>query len=591
MRCVFMFLKNIILNLTRCFKILIKVDAKFLVFIFISSIIIGFTPSISITLTQLLINSVQTVNTSLYKILLILCIYILFNFIVSIFSSINQYYTSLFQYKLDRNINLLILEKAGTLSLNSFEDTESYNKIQRAQNSNKVYSYCSYLITILQLSITLFSYIIILISWKWWSIFLICMISIISTLLINKVNKFRYHMLRKRTEEEREKWYYQFLLTNDIAFKEIKTYSLAQYFTNKYKLIYDKFIIQDKKYLKKLFKTNTVISLLDEICSGSIFTIIILDMYTKKILIGDAVAYINVTNNIKTAIRQLLLQFSSIYNDTLYINQLFEFLDMPSEASHSSEQTQKLQNKINDISIDNLSYKYKTQNNYALNKLSISFKKGETIAIVGQNGAGKSTLAKILAALYQDYEGSIKINGIEMKEIDKNSLRKEISILFQDFTKYELSLKENISVSDISHQTDENKLYKTIKNIKFPEHIKITQQLGTWFKNGQKLSGGEWIKIGIGRVLFKNSSLIILDEPNAALDALAEIEIFKNIKNISNDKICLIITHRISNIPFYADKVLVLDKGEIVGFDSHEILIKKCDLYQKLYEADLKILH
>ncbi len=581
--------KEILSNYRKCFKIIVGVDVKFFVFILFSTVILGIAPSISIKFTQVLMNNIQTTEYSLIKILTIVGIYILFNLVISIFTLFSQFYTSLFEVKLDKEINLLILNKSGRLSFKSFEDADAYNKIQRAQTSNRIYGYCSYLISIVQLIITLSSYIVILFSWKWWTIIFILATALISTLLTNRVNKYRYNMLRARTENERKKWYYQYLLTHDLAFKEIKTYKLAQYFVRKYQNIYDDFIVQDKKYLKKSMLVNLGIAILDDIISGMILIMIIVDTFVGNILMGDSIAYINVTNNIKSTIKQLLTQLSLIYNDNLYISQLFEFLDMPEEKNEVP--LVKQVSAINTISIKNLSYSYTMGKKYVLKNLNFELKKGEIVAVVGQNGAGKSTLIKILSALYDDYKGSIKINGIEMKELDKDSLRRQISILFQDFTKYELSLRENLAISNIEEKNDDSKLYKIMKRVDFKSNIDLEQQLGNWFEGGENLSGGEWIKVGIGRVLFKNSSMIILDEPNAALDAITEIEIFKSIKRMSYDKLCLIITHRISNIPFYADKVLVLDKGALVDFNTHDTLLKDCKLYKKLYEADLKVLH
>lgn len=327
------------------------------------------------------------------------------NALVSLFTIFSQYYTSVFQYKLNKTINIMILDKAGKLSFKSFENPEAYNKIQRAQTSNKIYPFISYILSIIQLSITFISYGAIILSWKWWSIFLILPNACFSTFLANRLNKKRYEMLRYRTEEERKKWYFQYLLTNDIAFKEIRTYNLAEYFIHKVKGIYDDFFKQDKSYYKKSSEISLLISILDELCMGVLFCIVIFDTYAGNILIGDSVAYINVSSNIKSTLKQLLAQISAIYNDNLYINQIFEFLDMPEEEQ--IKRMEKHIDEINTITVENLSYRYNSNNRYALKDVSFSLSKGDIVAIVGKNGAGKSTLAKILSVLYNDYEGSI----------------------------------------------------------------------------------------------------------------------------------------------------------------------------------------
>ncbi len=503
-------------NYKKVIKILIGVDKQFLLFLFITTLINGFIPAISVRFTQKILNAVQTVNLPVNILLGILSAYIIFNIFTSLFAIIQQYYTSLFQYKLDQYVNIEILEKTGKLPLKDFENTDSYDKIQRAKSSNKIFNYFSYLLSSVELIVTLISYMFILMSWKWWGVFVIIFVSIINTILLNRVNEYRYEMLRERTGKEREKWYYHFLLTNDFAFKEIKTYNLAKYFINKYKKIYKEFLRQDKKYLKKVSGTSMISAILEEFLSAFFLVMIIWDTYLGKILIGDSVAYINVTNNVKNTIKSLLQQFSAIYNDNLYINQIFELLNLPDE-SYYHRGTKKI-GAIKEIVLKNVSYKYSGCDKYALKNISLVLNSDITVALVGANGSGKSTLVKIISGLYTDYEGEVFVNGINLKNIDILSLRKQISILFQDYTKYELTLRENIAIGNIKNLDDDLGIKYVLSKVQLKRGVNLNQRLGVWFDNGIQLSGGEWIKVGIGRAFFKNSSLFILDEPDASLE-------------------------------------------------------------------------
>lgn len=582
-------LKNIYSNYIRIFKILLSIDFKFLVLLLFSSIMLGLGPYISVKLTQTIINSIQTPGFPLKSLFIILAIFIFYNIFITLFTLLINYYTALFQFKINKYVEIIILEKSGHLALKDFENTESYNKIQRAQASNNIYTFFTYSINVIKLLVTLISSISILLSWKWWCVLLIVFISLLSTFMLNKLNEIQYEMIRKRTGDEREKWYYKFLLTNDIAFKEIKLYDLSKYFIEKFTVIYEKIVNQDKNFLKQSTKTNFIISLLEEITTAFIFVLIIMDTYLGKILIGDTLAYIRTITNIRSTISNLMLQFSSIYKDNLYINQVFEFLNMSTESNVKNNKSKI--DEINSIRVENLSYKYVSSNKvYSLKNLNFILQKGDNIAIVGRNGSGKSTLVKILVGLYDNYEGNIFINDVELRKIDKNSFRTQISILFQDFTKYELSLTENIAVSDISKQNNILKLTEVLKKTDLNSHIpNLNKRLGFWFDNGIQISGGEWIKIGIGRVFFKNASLLIFDEPNAALDSISERKILEKIKSATSKKISLVVTHRISTIPLYANKILVLHEGNIIDFNTHNILIKNCQVYQNLYQSDLKM--
>lgn len=227
-------MKGILNNYIRVFKILSHIDIKMLVFIILLSIINGIIPIISVRFTQSIINMIQTLNFPIKILIKTLLLYIIFNLVAALITLINQYLTTLFQYKIDQYMETLILTKAGNLTLSDFEYTESYNKIQRAQDSNRLYTYFSYIITVLNSFVTLIFSIYILLTWRWWSIIILCAVYLLSTMLINKLSKLQYEMIRKRTSIEREKWYYKFLLTNDMAFKEIKLYKLARYFIKKF---------------------------------------------------------------------------------------------------------------------------------------------------------------------------------------------------------------------------------------------------------------------------------------------------------------------------------------------------------------------
>ena len=585
-------MKGILNNYIRVFKILSHIDIKMLVFIILLSIINGIIPIISVRFTQSIINMIQTLNFPIKILIKTLLLYIIFNLVAALITLINQYLTTLFQYKIDQYMETLILTKAGNLTLSDFEYTESYNKIQMAQDSNRLYTYFSYIITVLNSFVTLIFSIYILLTWRWWSIIILCAVYLLSTMLINKLSKLQYEMIRKRTSIEREKWYYKFLLTNDMAFKEIKLYKLARYFIKKFNSIYKIILSQDINFLKKATLIQFLISFLEEIVVAGLFILIIFDAYLGRILIGDTIAYIKTINNIKSAIKNISQQFSSIYKDNLYINQVFEFIDMPNEddtCKHDNERNINIGN-IKQIRIENLSFRYKNSDKYAIKKLNLILTPGETTAIVGRNGSGKSTLVKILTGLYDDYEGKIYINNIDLKKINKDFYKKQIAILFQDFAKFELSLRENIAVSNITNAEDDIAIKQSLRKSNFLKFINdIDIRLGFWFDNGTQLSGGEWMKIGIARVFFKNSSLLIFDEPNSALDSISEKKIFEKIAEVSKNKISLIITHRISTISLYAQKVLLLKDGKQIAYDTHENLIRHCPEYLELYEASLKL--
>lgn len=581
-------LKTIAKIYFRISKLLFKIDKKFIIFIFISSLILGIVPSISLVITQTMFNALQGETSSIQYIGILLGLYILIDIIVTQLEIIKNYYTSIFQMKLSLNLNIKVLNKTEKLNLQDFEDTDSYNKIQRAQgqSNSEIFKYFLGFINIIQLFITLVTSSIILLLWKWWIVLLIVAISSVNSYYMSKYSKEQYQIIRARTEKERQKWYYQYLLINDLAFKEIKMYGLTKYFIKKFEDLGLQFMGQDKTIIKKIAKVQIIIGFVEQIIVAFIFCFIVISAFAKSILIGDLVTYIRCVSAIKSNLNNLLSGLVDIIKNSLYISQLFEFLDI--EIKEESKDKVDLET-IEKIEIINLSYKYLKSNNYVLKNINLTINKGDLIAIVGRNGSGKSTLIKILSGFYDDYEGDIYINDINIKNIKKQELRKNIGILFQDFTKFELSLRENVGLGNIEYINNNPKIKEALAvgNIynKFGDNLDT--QLGFWFENGVQLSGGEWIRVGISRASIRTGSMYILDEPNAALDSIAENQIFESLKELTKNKIGLIITHRISSIKVFSRKIIVLENGVISGIGCHEELLGRCEIYKALYDSSI----
>lgn len=224
--------------------------------------------------------------------------------------------------------------------------------------------------------------------------------------------------------------------------------------------------------------------------------------------------------------------------------------------------------------------------------MNLCFRKGEKIAVVGPNGSGKSTLLKVLAGLYEPETGDIKINGIPMRELDMGDYRARLSVLFQDFVKYELTLQENVGFGNVSDLENKEKMTAILKELKtgFLEAedgtYRLDMQLGNWFEDGRQLSQGQWQKIALARACFKDASFYILDEPNAALDTVSEKEVFEQFFERSRDKIGVYISHRL-NAAKMADKIIVMDGGSVAAIGKHEELLAHCAVYQKLYQAEV----
>lgn len=393
-------------------------------------------------------------------------------------------------------------------------------------------------------------------------------------------------MRYERSGKERKAWYYTYLLTHDTAFKEVKAYGLKKYLLDKYCSLVKTFIKQANEIEKTRAVLNMIISFIQDIVCIIIMIIAIYLAYVGKKMIGTTMSYLNAVSMMQNATNSIASNVYSIYNANLYIQLLKDFLEIK-EGENALGGT-KVDN-IKTIELRNVSFDY-PQCKMALSTINLKIKSNEQIAIVGKNGSGKSTLFKILCGLYKPTSGKLFVNNLDLENIDVKSYRNCISVLFQDFLKYEGTLEENVYIGDISTEVDENKIKNSLckANVDFlktERGYELKRGLGNWFDEGGQLSGGQWQKIALARTYYKNADLYLLDEPSSALDVTAETKIFKSFFEVSKNKIAIYITHRVK-IAQDANKIIVLDGGKIVGIGTHAELLKNCSVYQDLYNQE-----
>lgn len=251
----------------------------------------------------------------------------------------------------------------------------------------------------------------------------------------------------------------------------------------------------------------------------------------------------------------------------------------------SPEGTKQI-NEINSITVRNLSYKYKNSTSYVLNNINFEIKNNSIVLFVGLNGSGKTTLMKLILGFYNDYEGEILINGIDLKNIDKQSYYRLTSCIFQDFIKYEATVRENIGFGDIDNIYNDKLIIDMLKNMDLDKRrvLKLDTVLGSWFEGAEQLSGGEWQRISLGRVFFRDAELFVLDEPDSALDVMTEYYILDKYLEMLKGKIGVCSSHRFSRMSFFSDEILVLENGSIAERGNHTELIEKKGLYYHLYQ-------
>ncbi|MEN8906498.1 MAG: ABC transporter ATP-binding protein, partial [Clostridiales bacterium] len=514
--------------------------------------------------------------------------------LTEIITAIQSYSQNLFQTTLSYKLNVMIMKKTIGLTLSDFENADVYDKIQRAQDEigYRPFQLYSSILSIIGSTITLISTAFILIVWKWWIFVLLLIVPIISTIYSTKIGKRQFKIEWRRAPRYRKAWYYSFLMSRDINYKEIKLYGLGNYLLEKYNKIFERYLKVDKKVTKYRTIITFIFNFLINIMGDGITLMLLYSAFNGELPVGNLFSYIRAVSMTESNFESIMNTLFSMYQDNLYIKQLFEFLDLPEGESKKLTDYQldlsvKLKS-IDKIEFRNVSFRYPGSTDYALRYISFTIRKGDVVAIVGKNGSGKTTLVKLLTRLYDIYDGDILINDIDIRKYNIDDVRSNLGVVFQDFVKYEMKVRHNIGFGNINNLNSNREIINGARKAGIDSMISdlpngINTQLGVWFDNGKQLSGGQWQKVAIARAFFRNASAYILDEPSSALDPAAEKEIFEQFFKSTKGKIGIFTSHRFSTVK-YASNILVFEGGYIIEEGSHENLINFSNYYKKLYE-------
>ena len=573
------------LNFFRTLRTVYECSGLLFVLNIILVVISGFLTGINVYSIQVLANGIQSAVSSGTSIWNSMNLFLGINIVLILMQNTRGYVGQRIAIELDYKLENIFLAKCTTLPLKDFENENTYDLLMKANELGKT-KILDIFFNFLQLiecilSMISVSAVLINIDGFLWS--LIVIVPIISTVTSIKIGRYIYGKEKKNVIYQRKSDYINYLLTNNIAIKEIISFNVSDYLIQEYKRY--KRIIKSTNYkiINLQVIKSTLIMVLEIV--AKIFFVMATVIKTIKTggMIGDVMGFIYSLDIIESKISIILSSITEIYRSKLYVDNYYDFIDK--KTNNNDEMIRGSKINIKNITIRNLGFSYNANNIKELKNINIEIGVNNIIAIVGANGAGKSTLIKILSGLYDDYTGSIFINDVDLSKIDKKTYRERITVIFQDFNKYELRLRENIAFSNVKEINNDQRIYKVMCDVGLSNLIDsldkgIDSQMGNWF-GGRELSKGQWQRIALARVLFRDADMIILDEPTSALDPIMEREIFDMINEISKDKILILVTHRVENLKKYNPLYVFMEKGEIVdkGFFEN---IKDKDVYKRL---------
>ena len=489
--------------------------------------------------------------------------------------------------------NYVLLSQAIKLDLAHYESSEFHDALDRAANSGSTYPVraLSIVTTIFGQTCTLASLIVLLIQFNPAIVLLLLLTNIPAFWLGVQFSGRRFWMLRRQTQSARLVEYLQRVLTHNEFVKEIRLFNLGEYLVGQWQEIRREFNRQSRNLVIQYASARSGAGVLSNVGFYGAYIWAIAQTVRGMITVGDFTMYAGAFQQAQNLIPSLLERIAALYEANLYVGQYFEFLSFQPQIVNSSS-TKPFPKPINKgLELRDVSFTYPGAATPTLQHLNFKVEPGETIAIVGVNGAGKTTLVKLLTRLYDVSEGEITIDGINLREFDLLELRQNIGVIFQDFSRYNLSVRDNIGFGDLRERENLERIERAALDSGADSVVeKLEKQyetiLGKMFSEGIELSGGQWQKIGIARAFMTSAQILILDEPTAALDALAEYELFQKFRDLTKDKTTFFISHRFSTV-MLADRIVVLDKSRIVEVGSHLELMENDGLYAEMFRASM----
>ena len=532
--------------------------------------------------------SLQTIFAMLLPAMLLQFGYMFF---VSLVNSISNMITRISSEVVTNKVKCKIMDKAKEIDIASFDMPDFYEKFENANREAgmRPIQVVRSTFSIVSTLISAISFIVILAAVAWFAPLVVILLSLPSAIITFWYRKKNFRYMRHHSKERRQMSYYSDMLVNKDMVKELRLFGLSDTFIVNYNKVFNRYFAGIKNLIVHENAWNVIIALVSTTVNCALFLFIAYTVTVGSGQIGDYSLYTGALTSIATCVATLVTTTSSIYEGTLFIDNMIVFMNEKRKIIPTLTPARSVERHVgHTIEFKNVSFRYPGTNRDVLKNISFKVNAGDTVVLVGLNGAGKTTLLKLLTRLYDPTDGCILLDGQDIREYNIDELYAMFGAIFQDFGKYAFTVNENISFGEITKPIDYDAVRAAARASSAEDFISHlprgyeTSLMRVFEQDGIEPSIGQWQKLAIARAFYSDSDILILDEPTASLDAIAEQEIFNQFDLLRKDKTTFFVSHRLSSATI-ATKILVLDRGVLVEEGTHPELMKKQGIYHKLF--------